>query len=81
MTDLEERLLYALAVMCEQYIQKPEGHLDHCCMSAGEEACELLFQQGLVTHADRGCEWTEVGRDLLWSRMPSATISKPQDSN
>jgi hypothetical protein len=55
--------------MCEQYIGS--GHsdwLDHQCMSAGEDAVELLIHYGLVEpwpDGRRGGLWTEAGKALL----------------
>ena len=67
MTGTETRLLRSLALMCDQYLQSPEGGLDHLCMSAGEEAVGLLIECGLVKPSVRGGEWTEAGLALLRS--------------
>ena len=42
MIENEQRLLAALAWMCEQYLSDGTGTLDHMCMGAGEEAVELF---------------------------------------
>jgi len=65
MTDEENRLLVALAWMCEQYLGDHAGGLDHMCMGAGEDAVELLMKYGLVDDASRGAKWTEIGKALL----------------
>lgn len=64
MTEAENRLLVALAWMCEQYLNDGNG-LDHMCISAGERAVELLVQYGLVKPEGRGGTWTESGEALL----------------
>jgi len=67
MTEHEERLVGALAWMCEQYIGT--GHadfLDHQCMNAGERAVEVLESYGMVeVSSGRGAAWTETGKTLL----------------
>lgn len=67
MTEEERRLLGALAWMCEQYLNDGTGTLDHLCMSAGEEAVELLAKHGLVEASGRGGTWTPAGKALLAS--------------
>jgi hypothetical protein len=67
MTEEERRLLGALAWMCEQYLSGGTDTLDHLCMSAGEEAVELLAHYGLVEPSGRGGVWTPAGRALLAS--------------
>lgn len=64
MTEDEQRLLAALAWMCEQYLAAG-GELDHKCMGAGEDAVELLVKYGLVEPSGRGGTWTEAGRAIL----------------
>ena len=66
MTDMERRLLVALAWMCEQYIGGGgDDSLDHQCMGAGEDAVELLVHYGLVEPSGCGGKWTEAGKALL----------------
>ncbi len=67
MTENEQQLLAALAWMCEQYLSDGTGALDHKCMSAGEEAVELLAAYGLVDPSGRGGAWTSAGKSLLAS--------------
>lgn len=67
MTDAETRLLRALAMMCNQYLQSSDGSLDHLFMSAGEEAVERLVEYGLVQPSPSGGRWTEEGLALLWN--------------
>jgi hypothetical protein len=70
MTDAERRLLEALAWMCEQYLTgRHDGVLDHQCMTAGENAVELLIEYGLVRPAGRGGTWTKAGLALLNSNL------------
>ncbi len=68
MTEDERQLLVALAWMCEQYIGSGKRDwLDHMCMSAGEDAVELLAKYGMVDTSGpgRGGRWTEAGKALL----------------
>ena len=67
MTEAEDKLLFALAWMCEQYLTD-SGELDHMAMFAGEEAVECLVDYGLITPSGRGGTWTEAGQNLLNSR-------------
>ena len=64
MTETEQRLLGALARMCEQYLTY-EGALDHLFMGAGEEAVEVLAEYGLVKPEGRGGTWTDAAQPLL----------------
>jgi hypothetical protein len=66
MSPKEQRLLRALALMSQQYISRNDA-LDHECISAGEDAIELLAEYGLVSPEGRGGVWTEEGRRLLAS--------------
>ena len=67
MMENEQRLLSALALMCEQYIGTGRADfLDHECMSAGEDAVSVLADCGLVEITSlRGGKWTEAGKALL----------------
>lgn len=72
MSDAEQRLLYALALMAHQYLEDPafrgRGVLDSLSMSAGELAIEVLASYGLVQMEPgqaRVGEWTQAGYDLL----------------
>ncbi|MBS0297267.1 MAG: hypothetical protein JSR45_13235 [Proteobacteria bacterium] len=71
MDDTERRLLRALALMCEQYIGSGNADwLDHQCISAGEDAVELLIDYGFVEpwpDGRRGGLWTESGKAFLAS--------------
>jgi len=65
MTDGEQRILSALALMCEQYIGGSE-YLDHECISAGEDAVAVLAEYGLVEMTSpREAKWTSAGKALL----------------
>ena len=74
MTWAERRVLHSLAWMCEQYLRTPEGDLDHLCMSAGEEAIEVLSSYGLIEMTDRGGRWTAQGQALLDSSAPASAF-------
>ena len=67
MTHAEERLLHTLVGMCQQYLQTPDGGLDHEWMSAGEDAVALLAEYKLVEPSGRGGDWTAAGLTLLTS--------------
>ena len=68
MTEKERQLLVALAWMCEQYIGSGQcDGLDHQCISAGENAVDLLVEFGLIERGGRGGTWTEAGKALLAS--------------
>ena len=57
--------LKALAEMAAQYLAVGDT-LDTMCMSAGQQAMEVLAAAGLVTYDGvRRGEWTEAGRRLL----------------
>jgi hypothetical protein len=64
-TTSEQRLLCALAWMCEQYLKDGQNGLDHMSMSAGECAVVLLIEYGLVEPRARGGVWTEAGLAML----------------
>jgi ribosomal protein S19E (S16A) len=67
-SERELRLLYALQLMCEQYIgEQHDGRtvLDHMWMGAGEEAFKALEAYGLIDVSGRGATWTEDGLRLL----------------
>jgi hypothetical protein len=66
----DKRLLYALALMCDQYLgvdHQGNRVLDHMCMSGGEEAVDQLVAYGLLDVGGRGGTWTEAGEKLLLS--------------
>jgi hypothetical protein len=68
MDDRERRILRALAGMCEQYLSDNSGWLDHQCMSAGEEAFDILVEYGLAEPdpgGGRGGRWTQSGEAFL----------------
>jgi hypothetical protein len=64
MTEDNQDLLRALALMCTQYIGDGDG-VDHQCISAGQEAVELLVKHGLMVPSGRGGCWTEEGKALM----------------
>jgi hypothetical protein len=67
-TDRERHLLYALALMSDQYLgDEHEGRtvLDHLCMGPGEEAYKALLAYGLIDVEGRGARWTIAGEQLL----------------
>jgi len=71
-TPREQHILYALALMCSQYLtEEREGRevLDHLCMGAGEEAYKMLEAFGLIEVEGRGATWTQAGSDLMDLRL------------
>ncbi|GGC76571.1 hypothetical protein [Chelatococcus reniformis] len=70
MNDSEKTVLFALALMANQYLRQneDEAELDSLAMSAGEHALEVLAEHGLVelvgSHRIMG-RWTEAGRKFL----------------
>jgi hypothetical protein len=67
-TPQEQHILYALAIMCSQYLgEQHDGRevLDHLCMGAGEEAYKVLEVFGLIDVNGRGATWTQAGIDLM----------------
>lgn len=72
MTLAERRVLHSLAWMCEQYLRKLDGDLDHSFMSAGEEAIKLLSSYGFVEIIPGGGRWTAEGQALLDSSNPAS---------
>jgi hypothetical protein len=71
-TERERHLLYALALMCDQYLgEHHEGRtvLDHMWMGAGEEAYKVLAAYGLIDIEGRGATWTESGEQLMDLRL------------
>ncbi len=67
-TERERRLLQALALMAEQYLNTGE-ELDTLCMSAGETTIAVFEDYGLVkiTRGGRCAKWTDAGAKLLAS--------------
>lgn len=65
MTAKEKEILEALAWMCEQYLSRGNGFLDHKAMHAGELVIEVLASYGFVKSDIQGDRWTEEGLLLL----------------
>jgi hypothetical protein len=63
-TERERHALYALALMCAQYLTEGDT-LDHLCMGGGEEAYKVLEAHGLIAVKGRRARWTEAGEQLL----------------
>jgi len=76
----EERVLYALASMCVQYIggyrDRQYLPLDPGCIGAGDRAVDVLKDYGLLEPSGRGGTWTERGLALLVGRF--AEVSPKQ---
>ncbi len=65
MTLSERKMLHSLAWMVSQYLENNEGCIDHLCMSAGEQAVDILFNFGIVSGTSRNEEWTAKGKEFL----------------
>lgn len=66
MTDREEQLLGALALMAAQYLEQEDCiHLDHMFMSAGQQTVQVLAEYGLAIDDGRNSRWTEAGLAFL----------------
>ena len=52
-------------MMCEQYMSRDNGEIDHQFMSAGEYAVDVLEAHGLLNPSRRGGFLNEKGRALL----------------
>jgi len=52
-----ERVLDALASMCDQYLQQQDGTLFHDFMSAGETATEVLEDLGYLKSRGENYSW------------------------
>lgn len=75
-TSQEEKLLYALARMVDQYLRTYDGEwdrdgtLDSMAMGAGESAILALVEYGMMEDATENRimgRWTEAGKKLLLS--------------
>jgi hypothetical protein len=51
--------------MCEEYLSRGNGWLDHKAIYAGEIAVEVLASYGLVKPEIQGGSWTAEGLLLL----------------
>ncbi|ARQ58973.1 MULTISPECIES: hypothetical protein [Rhizobium] len=65
MTHKQKEILEALAWMCEQYLSRGNGLLDHEAMHADELAIEVPASCGFVESDIQGDRWTEKGLLLL----------------
>jgi hypothetical protein len=62
MTDSEQKVLIALVLMVNQYLDEYSDEVDSRSMSAGEHAIEALASYGLMEVVDtRFGRWTEAG--------------------
>ena len=63
MTDGEQKLLVALVLMVNQYLDKDGDQVDSLSESAGEHAIEALADYGLMEVVNtRFGRWTEAGK-------------------
>jgi hypothetical protein len=76
MTDSERKLLVALVLMVDQYLDKYGDEVDSRSMSAGEHAIEALARVGLMEIVNiRFGRWTEAGKQF---RREEAGIRDPE---
>lgn len=74
MNDDLNAALDALEGMVEQYLHEgPEGEFDHSCMSAGEEATEVLlrYRPHRWTAGSRGLK-RRPGEESVWASPGSS---------
>jgi hypothetical protein len=65
MTDGEQKLLVALILMVNQYLDEHDDEVDSRSMSAGEHAIEALANYGLMEVVNtRFGRWTEAGKQF-----------------
>jgi len=75
MTDSEKKLLIALVLMVNQYLDQYDDEADSRSMSAGEHAIEALTDFGLMEVVNtRFGRWTEAGERF---RREDAGIRDP----
>jgi hypothetical protein len=75
MTDSEQKLLVALVLMVNQYLDEHGDEVDSRSMSAGEHAIEALADFGLMEVVNtRFGRWTEAGKQF---RREEAGIRDP----
>jgi hypothetical protein len=75
MTDSEQKLLVALVLMVNQYLDEHGDEVDSRSMSAGEHAIEALADFGLMEVVNtRFGRWTEAGKQF---RREKAGIRDP----
>jgi hypothetical protein len=65
MTDAEQKLLVALVLMVNQYLDEHGDEVDSLSESAGEHAIEALADYGLMEGVNtRFGRWTEAGKQF-----------------
>jgi hypothetical protein len=70
-TEKESELIHALCDMCIQYLERGNdyagrNHLEDACMSAGQNALDILRDYGLVEDIpDKGTFFTKEAREWL----------------
>ena len=75
MTDSEQRLLVALVLMVNQYLDQYGDEVESRSISAGEHAIEALAHFGLMEPVNtRLGRWTEAGKQF---RRQDAGIRDP----
>jgi hypothetical protein len=76
MTDSDQKLLVALVLMVDQYLDKYGDEVDSRSMWAGEHAIEALASVGLMEIVNiRFGRWTEAGKQF---RREEAGIRDPE---
>lgn len=75
MTDSEQKLLVALVLMVNQYLDEYGDQVDSLSESAGEHAIEVLADYGLMEGVNtRFGRWTEAGKQF-GERRPEYAIT------
>lgn len=79
MTDSERKLLIALVLMIDQFLDEHGDQVDSGSMRAGEHAIEAIAGFGLIEIANtRFGRWTEVGKHF---RQQEAGIRDPAQAD
>jgi hypothetical protein len=77
MTESEEKLLIALALMVKRYLHEYGDQVDTLAMSAGEHAVEALADFGLMESVNsRVGRWTPEGNKFIENYI-HRPVSKP----
>ena len=80
MTDSEQKLLVALVLMANQYLDNYGDEVDSRSMSAGEHAISALASFGLMEVINtRFGQWTEAGKQFRREQAGIRDRAKVED--
>ena len=81
MTDSDEKVLIALVLMVNQYLDEYDGEVDSRSMRAGENAIEALAGLGLMEIVNtRFGRWTEAGNRFRREKTGIPERAKPDQN-